>query len=114
MHAHPSNLPVRPANRRIRRIGPPKLDYERSRDLPRLIPLWPIPCDDDGENASLYVIARLRAALRAERRRGRAGHWTYDLARHAALVQAYKAEMKRLRSAPAPDAQASATALDAS
>jgi hypothetical protein len=33
------------------------------------------------------VLARLEDAARAERARGLAGHWTYDLARHTELVR---------------------------
>lgn len=33
------------------------------------------------------VLAKLEAHARAERRRGLAGHWTYDLARHNELVR---------------------------
>lgn len=40
---------------------------------------------------------RLARALRSERRRGLAGHWSYDLARHHALLQAFKAELKDWR-----------------
>jgi hypothetical protein len=36
----------------------------------------------------------LRRALRAERQRGIGGHWSYDLARHAQLLHAYRAEAK--------------------
>ncbi|CAN1725104.1 protein of unknown function [Hyphomicrobium sp. 1Nfss2.1] len=36
----------------------------------------------------------MRRALRLERQRGIAGHWAYDLARHAALLNAYRAETK--------------------
>lgn len=32
-------------------------------------------------------IRHLRAALRRERMRGRAGHWTYDLTRHLSLAR---------------------------
>jgi len=66
--------------------------YERTRDLPRLLPLWPCEVEirTNGEHARL--LARLRRALRAERRRGLSGHWTYDLARHAQLLRAYRAE----------------------
>ena len=39
------------------------------------------------------ILVRLRRALRAERSRGRAGHWSYDLNRHIALKQAYEAEI---------------------
>jgi hypothetical protein len=46
------------------------------------------------------VLARIARALRAERNRGRAGHWTYDLNRHIALAQAYTAERRRLGETP--------------
>ena len=39
------------------------------------------------------IVCKLRRALRAERRRGIAGHWTYDLARHAELVRVYRLEL---------------------
>jgi hypothetical protein len=66
--------------------------YVRKRDLPRLLPLWPheLAATTDADRAVL--LARLRRALRAERQRGLAGHWTYDLARHAQLLRAYRAE----------------------
>ena len=72
------------------------LDYDRNRDLPALIradPFSPIPDTTDGVKA---VVARLERALRAERKRARSGHWTYDLNRHIALRQAYLAESERL------------------
>jgi hypothetical protein len=66
--------------------------YVRTRDLPRLLPLWPheLAAPTNADRARL--LARLRRALRAERQRGLAGHWTYDLARHAQLLRAYRAE----------------------
>ena len=36
-------------------------------------------------------------SLRDERRRGQAGHWSYDLNRHIALAQAYAAELQNQR-----------------
>jgi len=62
--------------------------YERKRDLPKLLPLreWELAAVSAAEHARLP--ARLRRALRAER-----GHWTYDLARHAQLLRAYRAEV---------------------
>ena len=79
--------------------------YDRGRDLPRLIPLWPAEVDDESTANCRLIIQRLRAALRAERRRGRSGHWSYDLNRHIDLTRAYRAELERLagmeRSAPA-------------
>jgi hypothetical protein len=35
------------------------------------------------------LIAKLARVLAAERRRGLAGHWTYELARHRALLAVY-------------------------
>ena len=51
------------------------------------------PADNSAGDAQL---ARLARSLRDERKRGRAGHWSYDLNRHLALTQAYEAEKKRL------------------
>jgi hypothetical protein len=42
------------------------------------------------------VLYRLARALRGERARGRAGHWTYDLDRHFGLIEAYRAERAAL------------------
>jgi len=42
------------------------------------------------------VLAKLRRALRAERRRGLAGHWSYDLNRHVGLLSAYRGEQAGL------------------
>lgn len=66
--------------------------YERSRDLPRLIPLWPSELEINSDGDHQRLLARLRRALRVERRRGLAGHWAYDLARHTQLLRAYRAE----------------------
>lgn len=71
--------------------GPP--DYDRVRDLPRLLALWPWEIAAQGES-SPYLLEKLRQALRAERQRGAAGHWTYDLVRHAQLLAAYRAEKR--------------------
>ena len=60
----------------------------RLRTLARLVGMEPA----DSAEAQRAVVARLAKALRGERRRGQAGHWTYDLNRHIALMQAYRAE----------------------
>ena len=49
-------------------------------------------CHSVNEATRRAILTRLARALRAERNRGRAGHWTYDLNRHIALKQAYAAE----------------------
>ncbi len=70
--------------------------YDRRRHLPRVLPVGPEEIEDSGIEAGRRIVRRLAAALRAERTRGRAGHWTYDLNRHLALMQAYRAERRRL------------------
>jgi hypothetical protein len=67
--------------------------YDRRRDLPRLLPLWPHEIEPAGPAEHARLLARMRRALRMERQRGRSGHWAYDLARHAALLRAYRAEV---------------------
>ena len=63
-------------------------------DLARLLPLWPHELNDMTTNGRERRVGLLRKALRAERRRGLAGHWTYDLARHSALLRCYKREVE--------------------
>lgn len=76
--------------------------YDRKLHLPRLLPLMPAELADDSPAATRTILKRLARALRHERNRGRAGHWTYDLNRHIALCQAYAGERRRLRWAPPP------------
>jgi hypothetical protein len=72
--------------------------YDRTIHLPRVLPGADLFGDSDKEQRRL--LARLARALRSERNRGRAGHWTYDLNRHIALAQAWHAERRRLRETP--------------
>ncbi len=84
---HPPRAETRPApNRRAIR-------YDRARDLPLLLPIWPAELADISAAGRERMIALLRRALRAERSRGLAGHWTYDLARHVQLRSALDAEI---------------------
>ena len=73
--------------------------YVRARDLPRLIALWPRELCDQTSEGSLLILSKLRCALRAERRRALAGHWSYELNRHLGLMTAYKAELGLMRRA---------------
>jgi hypothetical protein len=73
--------------------------YVRARDLPRLIALWPHELADQSSEGSLLILTKLRRALRAERRRALAGHWSYELNRHLGLMTAYKAELALMRRA---------------
>jgi hypothetical protein len=71
--------------------------YDRRVELPRILPLWPHELDDQSLEGRRTIVRKLRSALRAERRRGIAGHWTYDLARHAELVRIYRLELASSR-----------------
>jgi hypothetical protein len=96
---HPSGKPVS-RRRRARLRRPPRPNpaaerpYDRRRELPRILPLWPHELDDDTREGRRLILAKLRRALRAERRRGISGHWTYDLARHVELLRVYRAELE--------------------
>jgi hypothetical protein len=70
--------------------------YERQRHLPRLVPIGPDELADATPRGRRRVLFRLARALRGERARGRAGHWTYDLDRHLGLIEAYRAERAAL------------------
>lgn len=83
-------MPIDPARRTTPWMA------NRKRDLGRLLPLWPSELDDTNLAGRLRLLSRLRAALRAERQRGIAGHWSYDLARHRALLNAYRAEAQNI------------------
>ena len=99
----PSLDPTTPSpsapRRIVRRSVPPAAatpgqNYDRARDLPRLVTLWPEEIADISPAARLRLVAKLQSQLRRERQRGLAGHWTYDLARHRQLLIAYQAEKK--------------------
>ena len=70
--------------------------YHRARHLPALLALWPSELGDFSNKGTKTIISQLQAALSAERRRGRARHWCYDLNRHLALVSALKGEQQHL------------------
>ncbi len=73
-----------------------KSRYDRARDLPRLVAVWPADVADASLPARLRLLGKLRNALRRERQRGLAGHWCYDLSRHAGLLAAYRYEAAAL------------------
>ncbi len=70
--------------------------YNRQRDLPGLLPVWPDELFDDSTVGRRRLVMKLHRALRAERNRGRAGHWSYDLIRHTNLLHAYSHELRAL------------------
>lgn len=71
--------------------------YDRRRDLPRLVPLLETDIGAASLEAHVRLVGLLRKALRLERQRARSRHWTYDPARHAALVKACRLEIAALR-----------------
>lgn len=75
--------------------------YDRARILPRLIPVDPGLVADLSPEGRRRILQLLARALRGERQRGRAGHWTYSLDRHLGLVSAFKAERQLARLAGA-------------
>ena len=70
--------------------------YDRARMLVRLLPVGPDEIAGNEPETTRRIVLKLARALRAERARGRAGHWTYDLNRHIGLMQAMQAEQERL------------------
>jgi len=66
--------------------------YDRARCLPRVLPMLAGDCRGPEPETTRLIVRKLADALRRERRLGRAGHWAYDLNRHIALAQAWKAE----------------------
>ena len=76
--------------------------YERDRHLPRVIPVGPDEIADVSPGGRTAILRKLARALRAERNRGRSGHWTYDLNRHIALRQAYAAERRGIVTGRSP------------
>src|SRR5690242_20086231 len=72
------------------------LSYRRERDLRALVGLDAAETGSDSPVIAAHILRRLGRALRRERWRGRAGHPDYDLARHRALIQAWRAEARRL------------------
>lgn len=71
------------------------MQYDRHKILPRLYCLWQDELGDD-LYSRVRLVAKLEAACRAERRRGLANHWAYDLARHKAMVAALMEERQAI------------------
>ncbi len=90
---------------RIRATRPPTdrswiRPYDRTTDLPRLLPLLAADLQTPTREAHARLVALLRRALRAERIRASRRHWTYNPARHAALVRALRHEVAALHRKP--------------
>jgi hypothetical protein len=75
----------------------PQYSRTRSRQIRSLIPVTHAEVNDVSERGLLRIIAMLRAANLSETRRGRAGHWSYEISRHMGLQEALHAERRALR-----------------
>jgi hypothetical protein len=73
-------------------------NYDRERNLARLIHASPSELADRSPRTVRSILARLARALRSERNRGRAGHWTYDQSPHRieAGIRSGKARLDRV------------------
>lgn len=70
--------------------------YSRRMHLPRLLRLFRAEIPAAEPEATRFILGRLTVEARRERRRASAAHWTYDLNRHIALMQALEAERLHL------------------
>jgi hypothetical protein len=77
-----------------------------------VLALWPHELEDVSTAGRQNLLIKLRRALRAERRRGIAGHWTYDLARHCELLHLYRQELAMLKASRVTGASARSAAPD--
>jgi len=93
---HPTRAPRESSSNRADH-RPLRPAYRRSRDLPGLLPLLGWELARGGLVDQDRLVALLRRALRIERQRGLRGDWTYDLARHERLLQAYRHEARVLQ-----------------
>ena len=73
------------------------LNYDRQKDLPRLIPLWPDQVKDDTLGGIKKIIKKIDIALQSERRKAKTNHWSYNLTKHIGLLIAFKAEQKNMQ-----------------
>jgi hypothetical protein len=83
--------------------------YCRETRLQKLLPLWPHEIADRSLSGVTRIVTLLARALRSERQRGQAGHWTYDINRHLALTGALREERAALKKL---SVQAEARALE--
>jgi hypothetical protein len=71
--------------------------YDRQRMLAMLLRMWPGETIGEEPAKTKSILARLRLALRRERALARTNPLRYDINRHIALIQAWRAESATLR-----------------
>lgn len=87
----------RKAINRLPPAHPHNKTYDRVRDLPRLLALWPKDLNDFSAQGYEDIINKIARALCAERRKAKSNQWSYDLNRHIGLKQAYISENALLK-----------------
>jgi hypothetical protein len=91
----------RPSRDGVARSRPARtVEYDRTKMLPRLLPIGPDDLRGAEPETTQAIVSKLARALRAERTRGRSGHWTYDPERHLRLCAAFHAESRALKTRP--------------
>nr|WP_321457712.1 DUF6477 family protein [uncultured Cohaesibacter sp.] len=86
--------------------------YERNRDLPGLLHLFPQDIEKLEAEKPGAVLVKIAQALTAEKRRARSGHYRYSLLRHIGLTQALAAEKMRLVHPLAPQGRIPAKPIE--
>jgi hypothetical protein len=73
--------------------------YARPIHLPALLRIWPADLDGEEPMMTAAILARLRKALQQQRRKARQHRFGtgYDVNRHIALLQAWRAECRLWR-----------------
>jgi len=69
---------------------------KRTRGLARLLGIGEAEAGDTTITGRLFVIAKLKAAKRAEIERGKAGSWLYDVNRHLSICARLRKEYEAL------------------
>ncbi len=95
-HSSPTKDQARDISKHLKTTVPSE-QRARARALVTLIPLWTEELNDTSNAGRLKILSKLRRALRVERQHGARGHWSYDLARHKAMLDAYRREANFVR-----------------
>ena len=81
---------------RNRAIAKTAAQYDRRRDLPKILSISPEELADKSAEGRRGLIARLLRLAHNSARAGRTGHWSYDPNRHIAILGALHAERDEL------------------
>lgn len=73
-----------------------RIAYDRKRDLPRLMPVWPDDLADKSLAGRTRILAQLEHYARGLRAAALVNAWHYDLARHRQVLAALEHERREL------------------